>query len=424
MSFQIKLAKIVLLAVLSMLLIDHAISLGFTLITHPSSPIRSILPSIFHLLLTCYLIALTSLSLTAVTVDEHWPIVVHIASLCLLSTVAQCVSVLIPNDGTVQVSQHGYLPVSFGRKLVAQLHRRGEQGEEEDAYVFWYASVLLSAVAMTISAMMPLGPQLYFPPERVYTLKSIEAAAKERGEDLNSSVSMKRREANVTGLVGSSSFGVLLFDYSTKVVMLGYTSISLEIADLPILPANIRATSIFSHMRKRLYVLKQSQPPERTAPPEWATYNITIGVPYASALLRIFPAIGRHFPNITETRTITPLRPFSWSSPPAWIQLLIQLGKANRNVLLAEVLLAFSAALTFYTPAFFLKRFITWLENDPRRAGGREARGPLSWLTIPSAGVDGLVVERESEGWAWVYCAGIFGTTAVMYCGLSYRSLI
>jgi hypothetical protein len=424
MPFQVKLAKIVLLVVLSMLLIDHAVSLGFTLITHPSSPIRSILPSIFHLFLACYLIALTSHSLTAVTVDEHWPIVVHIASLCLLSTVAQCVSVLVPNDGTVQVSQHGYFPVSFGLKSVAQLYRRGGQDEEQDVYAFWYASVLLSAVAMTISALMPLGPQLYFPPERVYTLKSIEAAAKERGEDPNSPASTKRRKANVTGLVGCSSFGVLLFDYSTKVVMLGYTSISLEIADLPILPANIRAASIFSNMRKRVYALKQSQPPQRTAPPpQWATYEISIGVPFASALVRTFPALGRHLPNITETRTITPFRPFSRSSPPAWIQLLIQLGKVNRNVLLAEVLLAFSAALTFYTPAFFLKKFITWLENDPRRAGGRETSGPLSWLTIPNADVDGLVVERESEGWAWVYCAGIFGTTGVMYRGLSYRSL-
>jgi hypothetical protein len=397
-----------------MLLIDHAVSLGFTLITHPSSPIRSILPPIFHLFFACYLIALTSFSLTATTVDEHWPTVVHIASLCFLSTVAQCVSVLVPNDGTVHVSQHGYSLAFFGRKIITQLYRRGVQNEEEDAYVFWYASVLLSAIAMIISATMPLGPQLYFPPERVYTLKSIEQAAKERGEDPNIPVSRKDRKANVNGLVGSSPLGVLLFDYSTKVVMLGYTSISLEIADLPILPADLRATTIYSNIRRRLYALKQSLPAKGTAPAsKWAAYEITIGVPFASTLVRTFPALHMRFPNVTEARTF---RPFSRASLSPWVKLLIQLGKANKNVLLAEVMLAFCSALTFYTPAFFLKRLITWLENDPRRTGGREATGILSWLAIPDARVDGLMIEREGQGWAWVYCAGIFGTTGLMYC--------
>jgi len=403
-----------------MLLVDHAVSLGYTLMIHPSSPILSTLPSILHLILAAYLIALTSLGLTASTVDEHWPIVVHIASLSLLSTLAQCISVLVPNDGTVQISNTSYYPSLFGPKMVSQLYRRdGQSEEEEDTYSFWHASVLLSAIVTLIAATMPLGPQLYFPPERVYTLKSIETAAKERGEDPAATAEQpKKRTANVTGLVASSSFGILLFDYSTKVVMLGFTSISLEIADLPILPANLRATSIFSNMRRRLYALKQAQPPKRAASPsKWAAYEITVGVPFASALARTFPALERRFPSITETRTIAPFRAFfRLGDLPPWTKLLVQLAKANRNVLLAEMALAFCCALMFYTPAFFLRKFITWLENDPRRVGREGTSGILSWLTVPGSIIDGVPVEREGNGWAWVYCAGIFGTTAIMYC--------
>jgi len=219
--FQVKLGKIVLMIAFSMLLVDHTVSLGYTLKAYPSSPLLFILPSILHLTLASYLLALTSVGLTATTVDEHWPMVVHIASLSLLSTVAQPISLLAPNDGTIQISQNQHSPDLIGRNFVAQLSLRGEPGKEEDPYLFWYTSLLLSAIAMIISATMPLGPPLYFPPERVYTLKSIEIAAKEYGQDLNSATAPNERKANVTGLVGSSLLGILLFDYSTKVVMLG-----------------------------------------------------------------------------------------------------------------------------------------------------------------------------------------------------------
>jgi hypothetical protein len=346
--------------------------------------------------------------------------VVHIATLSLLSTVAQCISLLVPNDGTIQILQSRSPFTSFGRKFVTQLYRHGNESNGEDAYIFWYASMLLSAISMVIAAMIPLGPQLYFPPQRVYTLKSVETAAKELGADpILAETTMRERKANVIGLVGSSLLGILLFDYSTKVVMLGYSSISLEIADLPILPATLRATTIFSNMRRRLYALKQAQSPNQTyLPSNWAAYQITVRVPFASTLIRIFPAVGTRFPSITEPQTIAPFHPLYLArSTPPWIKLLIQLAKANRNILLAEVVLSFLCAFPPYAPIFFLKRFIAWLESDPRRTGRPEAGGVLASFIMPITGIEGFSFERESDGWAWVYCAGIFGTTLLHHCG-------
>ncbi|KIM26711.1 hypothetical protein M408DRAFT_330465 [Serendipita vermifera MAFF 305830] len=411
---RINLSKIALLAVLSMLVINHSVSLGYTLITHPSSPIFSILPSILHLVLAIYLVGLTALSLGASTVDEHWPTIVHIASLATFSTLLQCISILVPNDGSVQISQTNYTSAP----LRQQLYRRDEQDQEEELYLFWYASLVLSAIATAISSAMPLGPDLYFPPERVFTLKLLETAAKARGEaeaDGHPTGKPSKQEANVTGVVGASCAGVLFFDYTTKVVMLGYTATSLETADLPILPADLRAPDIFAKMRRLIYSEKGTKRHHRDTTSGWAAYSFSVGIPFANFFVRIFPALETRFPSITESKTIHPFSPILFfKDPPPWIKLLSQMGRANRNVLFAEAALAFSSALTFYTPAYFLKRLIVWLENDPNRAG-RAPSGIMSWLAMPGTDPRVPLLEQESRGWAWVYCAGIFGTTGIMY---------
>lgn len=54
---------------------------------------------------------------------------------------------------------------------------------------------------------------------------------------------------NVSGAVGASVWSLIAFSYTTRVVMLGYSSESVEIGDLPIVPAYMRATHIFMTMR-------------------------------------------------------------------------------------------------------------------------------------------------------------------------------
>lgn len=100
--------------------------------------------------------------------------------------------------------------------------------------------------------------------------------------------------------------------------MLGNTSESLEIGDLPIVPANMRATVIFANMRAAL-----------------RRWKLQIG---------------------------------SWrpKAGSGW-ELGYRLVRVNLPIMTAVIVLASIAAVLFYAPAFFLQETIRYLEFDPKR---------------------------------------------------------
>jgi len=110
----------------------------------------------------------------------------------------------------------------------------------------------------------------------------------------------------------------LLFSYTTKVVWLGNIATSLDIGDLPIVPANMRSICNYTAMRK--------------------------------------------------TMQSVPLRVSSWSPRPGrgW-QLSWQLIRLNYVVFAILILLAAISAVLFYTPAYFFQHFVFYLEIDPER---------------------------------------------------------
>ena len=181
--------------------------------------------------------------------------------------------------------------------------------------------------------------------------------------------------------------------------MLGYTAASLEIADLPILPASMRATQIYSRMRKVQQSVGRAYRSGEHSKGVFSRIHFTLSVPFAHFLVRKFPALETRFPSITHGRTFAPFSFKTQKNSP--MDITMQLWTANRGVLLLEIGLAASSALVFYTPAYFFKRFISYLEDDPNRGGH-----------VSGQGIQAIV----SDGWAWAYCAGIFGTTAAMYC--------
>lgn len=119
--------------------------------------------------------------------------------------------------------------------------------------------------------------------------------------------------------VGASVWDTLLFSYTTKVVMLGYTSTSLEIADLPIVPGDMRATTIYANMR-------------------------------------------------AATRRFQQLRIGSWSPKPGsgWT-MGWRLARVNAGPLVLIASLAALAAVLFYAPAYFLKQVVAYVERDAKR---------------------------------------------------------
>jgi hypothetical protein len=116
-----------------------------------------------------------------------------------------------------------------------------------------------------------------------------------------------------------------------QVVMLGYTATSLEIGDLPILSASMRATYIFSTMKHAM-----------------GAFKLKIG---------------------------------NWKpSPGAGWDIAYRLIRLNAHLLALELSLAVVAALLFYAPAFFLRKLVFYLESDPERT-------KISWGIVFSVGL-------------------------------------
>jgi hypothetical protein len=109
-----------------------------------------------------------------------------------------------------------------------------------------------------------------------------------------------------------------LFSYTTKVVNLGNISSSLEIGDLPIVPANMRSTFNYVRMRQAMRNIK----------------------------LRI--------------RNWRPKTGSGWD-------LAYRLMRVNAVSLIAQLSLASVSAVLYYAPALFLRWFVAYLEADRNR---------------------------------------------------------
>lgn len=110
----------------------------------------------------------------------------------------------------------------------------------------------------------------------------------------------------------------MFFSYSTKVVMLGNTAASLEIGDLPILAADMRATFHYASMRCALRDLRLS--------------------------------IGSWRAKIGTGTTLA-----------------YQLVRVNSVGLITMCLLSLGVGSLFYIPPFFMSRVLSYLEQDPER---------------------------------------------------------
>lgn len=149
----------------------------------------------------------------------------------------------------------------------------------------------------------------------------------------------------------ASVLDFVLFSYTTKVILLGVTRESLEIGDLPVVTANMRATTAFYRMRTALRRTKSTT---------------------------LSPCF------LTGTR-------WEWKPTPGsgWI-LMYKLAKVNIVPLTAQIFLAVVSALLFYAPAFFLQELVAFLERS--KTG-----------------------EEKNIRWGWVYCLGLFLSNAICF---------
>ncbi|THU79589.1 ATP-binding cassette transporter [Dendrothele bispora CBS 962.96] len=275
--------KTVLFVLFTAILVLQCVRLGFLSIGNEMES-KDLAVSVIHICFALYLLVITALSFKQNTVEPHSLTIIHLAILNFVASVTQAVSAILPN--TPPIVESVSAPESLPNNL-------------------WYATIVSYIVSAILAFATPCGPPLHFPNESIYSAKTVASTT-------------NTDQANVTGISSASPWGYLYFTYTTKVVMLGNVAESLEIGDLPIVPANMRATVNFAKMKKTMQSVK--------------------------------------------------LKFGNWRPQPGsgW-QTAYHIAKLNKFVLAAQFLLAAVSACMFYVPAFFMRMLVVYLENDPNR---------------------------------------------------------
>ncbi|EMD35632.1 hypothetical protein CERSUDRAFT_85569 [Gelatoporia subvermispora B] len=290
---KMRLRKLALSVLLAAILVLQSVGLGWFILDDDR------VNTITYALHTAYALYALVIAVYSIPLrdSEHATAVVHLFSLTFLASALLFTTAILPST-----------PIP-----IAPLYKTSSVPSS-----LFYAAVVLYIITLAIAISTPRGPKLHYPSDCIYSEKTLMQVT-------------SKYEDNVCGVTGASVWDVLLFSYTTKVVMLGNNSESLEIGDLPIVPANMRATVIFATMR--------------------------------SALRRWKLRIG------------------SWRPKPGsgW-ELGYRLLRVNLPMTMTVIVLAAIAAVLFYVPALFLQRTIVYLENDP----GRENKG---WGWVFCAGL-------------------------------------
>lgn len=277
---KMRVRKLFLILLLAAIVIVQSVSLGWAVIQDERADIAV---HSLHVAFALYTLIVAGRSIGQLD-GEHAASMVHLSAVTFIASALLFTTAILPSTRLVGISVYEPSTVPLG---------------------LFYATLALYLVSLVVAATTPRGPPLHFLPADIYLPKVLEKIT-------------TNYEDNVCGIVGASVWNTLLFSYTTKVVMLGNTSESLEIGDLPIVPAGMRATTIFKEMRGALKL-----------------YH---------------------------------LRVHSWRPRPgSGFELCWQLLRVNTVDILAVVILAMIVAVLFYTPHYFLQQVVHYLELDPQR---------------------------------------------------------
>ena len=267
--------KVFLATVLGALSVLQTVSIGWALAADET--VSVVLATAFHVLYALYNFVLSVIFIGYSDDRWHKSFTVHLAALTTTAVLLLSAISILP----------GALPSEPAQRAM------------------WFTSLGLWIVAFWLAVHTRRGPPLHYPPERVYAAKTLETRT-------------NFTEDNVCGITNASPWGIVMFSYTTAVVMLGFNAESLEIVDLPIVPGNMRATALFSRMREAV----------------------------------------RRF----RLRKATP--------GSGW-QLAYRILRINARLLAFQVALVVVTAVMYYVPAYFLRELISYLENDPERTDTR-----------------------------------------------------
>jgi hypothetical protein len=200
-------------------------------------------------------------------VERHWCLTVHLSAVLFVGFFTQFVTALLPADPSVQVGSAGNLLL-----VVTD----GRSGAIEALRVLQPALLFISGILVGTT---PRGPKLYFPLEKIYTPKTIaslkELAASDEATP-SSKTALDPSVPNVTGEASGSVIDYLFFNYCQAVINTAQTSISLDVWDLPVVRASMRALGLYKTMRKaygetqkKRVTARDARKAGRALPPGW-----------------------------------------------------------------------------------------------------------------------------------------------------------
>ncbi|KAF8888549.1 multidrug resistance-associated ABC transporter [Infundibulicybe gibba] len=274
--------KLFIALLLSAIVSINAILLGLGLVANGT--VSELLTYGMHTGVSMYLLVLAVRSIPQEEIEKHSESVLHLAVLSTSAAFLLGSAAILPDTPS---------------PIVASTE------SSSPSYVLWLTNLALYTIICLVTMTTARGPPLWYPPERIYSEKTISATTNTDHE-------------NVCGITVASPWDTLLFSYTTKVVWLGNLASSLEIGDLPIVPGEMRATFNYASMKR--------------------------------AMREIHLCIG------------------SWSPRPGsgW-GLGYRLLRLNILLFTAELFLAVIVAFLFYVPAIFLRAFVAYLEVDTKR---------------------------------------------------------
>jgi len=200
-------------------------------------------------------------------VDRHWFLTVHLSAVLFVGFFTQFLMVLLPADPSISAVTPKMLLFALA------------SGPRKTIEILRALQPALLLVAGLLVGTTPRGPKLHFPLEKIYTPKTI-ASLKEMAQSDEATPSSKTAldpsVPNVTGEASGSVIDYLFFNYCMAIIKTAQTSTSLDVWDLPVVRANMRALGLYKAMRKAYGETQKKRVTRRDAlkagrglPPGW-----------------------------------------------------------------------------------------------------------------------------------------------------------
>ncbi|KZP24950.1 multidrug resistance-associated ABC transporter [Athelia psychrophila] len=316
-----RLWKLALSAALAFAVAADTVALAFAAIAVDNgAPGHTLAGLVLRVLFALYTLILAVRSINYDVIGPHADALWHLSMLTFAATATLFATAILPAPLSISPSLTDLIVSSTSGPLA----------------LTWTTTVLYT-IAMLLAATLPHGPDLHYDPSHIYAPATLALAASsslvlanaaETEIDTGTGLDANRdtgKKGNVCGIATASVLSYLTFSYTTRVVMLGHVSSSLEIGDLPILPGDMRASNAYAKMKHALWL----------SPP-----------PHASSHKGDKKKSG------------------GWAL--GWTIL-----RLNAIGFAALTLLAGVSAVLFYAPAFFLQKLVQYIQDDPERVDRR-----------------------------------------------------